>query len=419
VFTPFILAAVAAALFYLILPAVGAFVVRSSWRSFRSLLLNSVRWPILSYRDVRFTPGQENMAAAQYRVWGGLEAVEGKSGLWIRAEGLEAEAEAEGRGGRLSSNGYSVLIDMGQALIYSLSGSAGKNRSRAAGALRFENAGYDETLGILEPLSWSALPSLSEGARVYVAGRLVRKESQALFQGERGSPLLVIFYEGEEADILGRCVRLGRQPNEYWNQITPIAFALGALSMLVILFSFTAKFVPVIFLLTALMALLPISICLPPGLALLFLYRSSWKKGRYYRACRDSIVAAERRFSQGAPQIVLPNGELYEKRVIKGAAGLPPGIRVRTARVFVPEIRSGAEWACYGTVSKGSEKESLLAPKDPMAEFLAVPNPPEACSRYFSRQAHWYTFISGCAVVFSAVINNVILFIFFRWLLLR
>jgi hypothetical protein len=398
-FRPLFAALAAAALFYLVLPIAGAFFVRSSWRRFRSSILDAARLPALGYAAL--VSAEEG---TRFRFSGGVEAMEGRDRIWVRSE----------------DPGLSVAVDMSHARLFSVP--AEKEDPDAAGTGKdseYETSGYDESSETPELLSWRSLPALAEGSSVFIRGILKREGGKAFLGGAPKDPAVVVLYGCPERELLSRCVRQGRQANEYWNRLTPISFALGIACMIGVLLSFArGVFVEDIFLMSAIIALSPLGALLPPGIALYFLYRSAWKRARSLRATRDSVTIPCAAFAHGAADSTLPGGEAYARRFYDRLDPLlsPGGPKVRGMDELLGLQAAARGFTCFGRPGS-SPGEPLSRPEDPMAEFIAIPGVPEELARRCSNLARVYTLLSGLALLGAVFVNAIIAFIVFKALL--
>jgi hypothetical protein len=243
-----------ALIFFVGIPGIGAFSVRSKWRRFRRRVSEASLRPLFTYRVMRNMHDRTD-SGETHRFFGALEAIQSDMALWLR-------------GGDVT-----VAADMSNSDIYVL--------PRYTGELPDE-----------PPVrtTWARLGSLTEGAKVFVAGRIRMEGTHAVIWGDASEPLLVVLYDGSERDLLRRCIWSGRQLNEYWNQLTPGSLAGGMLALITIayvLLRSPAGRLPAITSLT--LASGPLLPLLPPGVGLFFLYRWSWRRGRILRAHRDIL----------------------------------------------------------------------------------------------------------------------------------
>ncbi|MBU0926316.1 MAG: hypothetical protein KKA67_01065 [Spirochaetes bacterium] len=254
-FVPVFLAAVAAVLFYVLLPVAGAFVVRHQWRQFRKAVVDSSRLPglgeALGQAPGEAGSGQSDGELGRCRVQGEVDAIGGQHELWI------------------SGHGAACVVELKDAWVYTLTGRAGEDA--------------------IARLRWSSLPSIGPGARAFVAGSATLRGGR-LAIGARGKEApLVVLHDGDDDEVVRRSVWAGRHDNEYWNPTTQVSLALGAAAMSAILPSALSGKVPsLVGALTITVAFSPILALLPPGVVGFFLYRRYWKRARYCRARRDT-----------------------------------------------------------------------------------------------------------------------------------
>lgn len=368
---PFYLALLTAFLFYAFLPVMGAFSVRSSWRRFRSILRSSLTLPYLGFGAVHKSNADDALEA--YRFFGEIEASGATGRYWLRGSGI-------GAAGRVS-----VSVDLRGALIYAVPGEERLEPPFAAGAL--PDMSSDEAPAAL---SWRSLSYLEEGAKVFVCGPLEREGGRALFRGSRGRPLLVLLYEADESALLVRATRMGRQKNEYWNRFTPISLALGACFMALILILIgSAAVPPALNLLMALVAFLPISVFLVPGVFLLLAYRYAWKRAREIRAARDLARLPES----------FPGGKAAMDLLAEPPAS-HLGARAAHWQALAFRMAGRASWSVYRPEDR----------HDPMICAALVPGEPGRYARACTTIARWWTIFSGLCVVLACVVNNFLLF---------
>jgi hypothetical protein len=413
-FQPFIQALVVASIFYFLLPVLGAFQVRRSWRNFRRLMTQSARSPFLNYGLIREglnLSGGKNTGSGKvlgsYRLFGSIEAMEGKDRLWIRSL-------------KLCGSPVSVSIDMRSALLYSLPGD-GEEFELRRNFQKIESSDYDETAESPERLMWRSLPSLPEKTKVYVFGKVYLGMGKAEFRGNRKDPAIVLIYEGREDSLLSRCVRQGRQANEYWNRLTPLSFLTGAMGMVLILLALARAFaLPLVRLLASLTAFLPLMIFLPPGLFFFFLYRAMWKRARSLRASRDMTRLPCEAFAPGQKETILPDGEKYLRVWVPadkpGKVALPGDLPSRGLEEWRARDGRIPGFTCFGAPDP-ERPGRLVKPKDPLADFTAIPGIPEAFSKRCSSRAHRYTLAAGLSLGLAALTNYLLLFFVLRRLL--
>ena len=133
--------------------------------------------------------------------------------------------------------------------------------------------GEGETLAPKQ-IRWNRVSTLSEGAKVFIGGRIKNQNNRLTFVSAKEEPLMIIFYNCPDNELTNGIIRTARTRNEYWNSLTPVSLAVGALSLisiaaffldrpafrLTVISSFAAVFIPV----------LPV---LPPGFIFTVLYR--------------------------------------------------------------------------------------------------------------------------------------------------
>ncbi len=280
-----LLSVVIAIFFFLVVPGAGAFVVRAKWRRYRTLVYRAASRPRALYSDIRAVR-EGKRPSFECSFTGRLEALQGDSTLWLRDGSSSVEIDME--------NAHIVILPPFQNRDVSLPPRTG---------LDFPN----ETP---EVIPWHRVTSLTEGSNVFVAGELVHTSGNAVFSQNTGTELLVLFFDGPPEHVLERAVWTGRQRNEYWSPVTPVAllsgmFALSIFAMQLLSQSRSDA------LLTLGLAMVPVLPLLPPAVPGYFLYRRLWRRGRAYRAARDAfrLEAAKSGDTAGAHDTVIRSNQ--------------------------------------------------------------------------------------------------------------
>jgi len=157
-----ILAALAALLFYMILPVTGAFSARARWRVFRRRFQAAFEFPRLDLQEPLRNP---DTLFGNFQHYGSVEAIQGEDRVWTRGETVTA------------------AVCLKDARIYLLPPARPLDDK---GAYDLEAA--DE---FLKPTPWKRLSGLEEGARIYAAGELRAEGGLPVFHGTPSEPLLV------------------------------------------------------------------------------------------------------------------------------------------------------------------------------------------------------------------------------------
>lgn len=205
--------------------------------------------PLLNYQLSR-TPSE---TPHLYRFLGAIEAVSNEGILWVRSEGLTA------------------AVSMNRARIFLV-------------------PPEDAEDGFLQRLTWRQLPLILEGSKIFIGGPYCSKDGRKIFCSTKEHPLIVLLFEGDEQNLVYRVLAAARQPNEYWNKITPYSLVLGMFSQLLIAASYSGRPALRLTALTALASVfIPIMPLLPPGVLFTSFYRRWWRRARHYRAYRDML----------------------------------------------------------------------------------------------------------------------------------
>ncbi|HAE22046.1 MAG TPA: hypothetical protein DCG47_06960 [Spirochaetaceae bacterium] len=251
-FAPVYAAFISAFIFYVLIPVIGAFIVRASWRAFRRSVIWSASLPGIALSWDALNRDE----CATVRIEGELEALGQGDELWLRADGVSIRMRMEG------------------AAVYLMSG------HEYAG-------GQGHTFGSIERMRWKNINAVQPGQKVYAAGRLRLNEGQ-LYLDAGAAHSLVMLHDGSCGDTPLEAIRNGRHSNEYWNPLTQASLAIGILVSAGLASTSLNSGAPA--LLSALIisaAFSPLLPLLPPGLLGFLLYRSYWERARYYRSRRD------------------------------------------------------------------------------------------------------------------------------------
>ncbi|GAB1458001.1 MAG: hypothetical protein RBT62_04950 [Spirochaetia bacterium] len=245
-FLPVYLAALAATVFYCLLPLIGAFSVRQQWRQFRKSVTEAAVLPVFKgLASVSEEPGR-----GLYRIQGEVDAIGGEFELWLTCQGT------------------SCVVDLRDSWVYMITHGSGEDT--------------------VERRRWSNLTSVGPGARVFVAGSACLRGGRILIGSAEKEQALVILHDGDDDSLVRRAIWSGRHKNEYWNPVSQISMALGAATMSIIVTQALPGRVPsLVAALTFAIACSPALSLLPPGVVGFLLYRRYWRQARYCRSRRD------------------------------------------------------------------------------------------------------------------------------------
>jgi hypothetical protein len=362
VLLPVYAALAAAFAFYLLIPVLGGFLLRSQWRRFRKRIAAAATLPSLRYRDVALALREGRTELGSFRMIGTVEALEGNDRVWVRGGGISA------------------LVDLSRAPLYVL----------APGAM---------AAGAIQRLPWASVSSLVEGTEMLVAGALALEGNKQVFVDRAEEPLIAVCYEGGRAHLMSRLVASGRSPNEYWNNPTRLSLAVGLATIAALLLSFGSSSFPSVLALVFLAGALPILPFAPPGLALFFLYLRLWRRALAFRVERDLLrlpLGYESTPTGAALRYVrrkLAPGELPPAgaTAIEPAAPRAPDRMAGTLTVFEPASGEAAE-----------------------EEVFAIEGEPEARARAAERAAAVYIAAAGLSLVLAIAINFALAFLVWR-----
>jgi len=145
--------------------------------------------------------------------------------------------------------------------------------------------------GFPEPpqeIRWNQISTITEGAKVFIGGRIKKEDGRLSFVSTNDEPLMVIFYNCPDDSLAVAIIRAARTHDEYWNNITPVSLALGALALIYIAAFYLSRPAFRLTVISALAAVfIPILPIFPPGLLLTSVYRRLTWDSRKLRANYD------------------------------------------------------------------------------------------------------------------------------------
>jgi hypothetical protein len=386
-----------AVLWYGLVPMVGGLIKRYNWYMFRKRFDELRLSPILDYS--RYSQIKET---APFRFIGGFESVTDGHTLWIRSENL------------------TVPVSLQKAETYLLpmqKNTSSKENPSSLGDKSISEM-FDPDKEAPERIHWERVSALTEGAKVYVGGLLMRKAGRWNFISTKENPLLVIFYDGSDQSLTTQAIRAGRHRGEYWNALTPYSLVIGALCLILIAVLFLSRPAFRLTVIVSIIALfIPILPIIPPGLLFTVIYRRLTWRSRVLRAYSDLaqlplryLVPMEKKPENTASgevspddgnsqSCILPNGELYGYVC---CAELPPDVQKGNIPMLLPEFaksKAGNTWYIFGALRSG---EALpVQPEDPFATFGILPGKPKILARlcaawaYMLELAAWITILAG------------------------
>jgi len=239
---------------YAVVPLSGGFFIRYKWRKFRNQFTNMRLSPFLDYRLYRHLKNDSGV----FCFIGEIESITDTHTLWIKGKYLTIPVSLEPPP---DSQTYNGKTGDGSALI----------KTKCYLLPKHEGEGEGDAP---EQIRWNRVSTLSEGIKVFVGGQIKTLNNRFTFLSTKEKPLTVIFYSCSDEKLTNGIIRAARTRNEYWNSLTPISLAVGALSLIYIAALYLDR--PAYFLtfICAFAAVfIPIFPFLPPGLIFTVLYR--------------------------------------------------------------------------------------------------------------------------------------------------
>jgi len=213
-------------------------------------MFNSLRLrPVLEYSLYR----QLDENGGIFRFTGGIESITDGHTLWVRGDDLTIPVSLE------KTKCYLLPIREGAALPQAP-----------------------------EPIKWNRISTITEGAKVFIGGRLKTNKNRLNFVTEKDQPLMVIFYNCPDAELPPSIIRAARTRNEYWNNITPVSIVIGVMALIYIASAYLDRPAFRLTVISALVAVfIPVLPIFPPGFLFTLLYRRISWNARKLRADYD------------------------------------------------------------------------------------------------------------------------------------
>jgi len=248
---------------YALVPIAGGFFNRYKWKRFRNQF-NALRLdPLLDYSQYRKLGGDGGI----FRFSGGIESITDGHTLWVK-------------GGDLT-----IPVSIAKTKCYLLPIHDGEGFPEAPQEIR-----------------WSRVSTITEGAKVFIAGSIKTQDDRLSFVSTKEQPLMVIFYDCPDSELAGAIIRAARTRDEYWNSITPVSIATGALILIYIAASYLGRPAFRLTVICALIAVfIPVLPVFPPGILFTSLYRRLSLDSRKLRADYDLALYGLLSGSTGKP----------------------------------------------------------------------------------------------------------------------
>lgn len=384
-----------ALIFYVIIPGSGAFLVRKQWFEFRKKLTEASNSSTINFHSLR--TGKESGYRGLFRFMGKLEAIQGNHEIWLR------------------NGNFTLSVDLENVKLYLIPAFSWSGEENSIYEKNRETI-MDEVPRVLK---WDRFFSLSQQTEMMIYGHLFIEQGKVVFKNCEKGDVFCLIYDGSEESLLRRSVWAGRHRNEFWNIFTPVSLIAGSFSIFFFIYYFFS--VPGMETLSRLalsFSLIPFMPLFPPWVILFFLYRSFWKKGRFFRAERD-LIKLPLRFFEKLPEtsqsdvvcIDTASGKKYccrklenfdqASKICMETARLHHPVRIRGS-LFPSRFRSQEEIYYYFYPDEKYDKDSDPFSFDSLLERVIIEGEPEELLTKCRKLSKFYEY---CAVaVFFAVL---------------
>jgi hypothetical protein len=234
---------------YALVPIAGGFLNRYKWRKFRSRFNTLRLGPLLDYRQYRQLKDDGDI----FRFSGGIESITDGHTLWVKGHDL------------------TIPVSIAKTKCFLLPAHEGEGFPEAPQQIR-----------------WNRVSTITEGTKVFIAGRIKKNDDRLSFVSTKELDLMVIFYDCPDSALASAIIRAARTRGEYWNNITPVSLAIGALALIYIAASYLGRPAFRLTVISALFAVfIPVLPVFPPGILFTSLYRRLSWDSRKLRANYD------------------------------------------------------------------------------------------------------------------------------------
>ncbi|MDR2964150.1 MAG: hypothetical protein LBU88_00045 [Treponema sp.] len=236
-------------IWYGIVPITGALFSRYKWKRFREKFYNLYQAQSLDYRQYR---NPENDGKI-FKFNGGIESLTDGKILWVKDDNCTIP----------------VSLEKTQCWLLPM----------------------HEGTTLPEPpqlIKWNRVSTLTEGVKVFIGGEIKAEDNRLNFISSKENPLIVIFYNCPENELLELLILASRTRNDYWNTFTPVSLLIGAFSLIYIAASLLPRPAFRHHVIAAMVAVFtPILPVIPPGLLFSAAHRRLTWYARKLRAYRD------------------------------------------------------------------------------------------------------------------------------------
>jgi len=236
-------------IWYGIIPIAGAVFNRFKWKRFRKSFYNLYQSPLLDYRQYRNLENDGKI----FKFSGGIESLTDGKTLWVKDDNCTIP----------------VSLEKTQCWLLPM----------------------HEGTTLPEPpklIKWNRGSILTEGVKVFIGGQVKKENNRLNFVSGKENPLIVIFYNCPENELLKTVILASRTHNDYWNTLTPVSLLIGAFSLIFIAASLLNRPAFRFHVISAIVAVfVPILPVIPPGLLFSAAFRRLTWHARKLRAYRD------------------------------------------------------------------------------------------------------------------------------------
>ena len=255
-----------------------------------------------------------------------------------------------------------------------------------------------------ELIRWNRISTISESAKIFIGGELKIQNNRPIFVSSKENPLKVIFYNCSDEVMTESIIRTARAGSEYWNRVTPVSLAFGAIALLYIAASFLNRPAFRLTVISALVSVfIPVLPVFPPGFLFTTLYRRMAWQARRYRVFRDLSRLPLRYLKTDRESTLLYNGENY--------GYLKTETTEKPAPLLVPEITGEylhKKNYIFGVLN--DESPLPVKSKDPFVSFGLLPDLPQNIVKRYTVKAYMAEIFAWFFLLLGIIANIIFIF---------
>lgn len=267
--------------------------------------------------------------------------------------------------------------------------------------LKIDNLSKKKDLYKLEKFKWEDVIACNNNAGVFITGSFKKEDDKITVDADYGIPLILVFFEGDKKDFWKKILKVSVERPRTINPFSVFSVLTGFFVMLVFTgFIFTQDYSPVLNYTVFAALFFPLLEFLPPGIFGVFLYKYYIKKGyqflNYSRYIEDQVfgVSVTHRTS------IMCDSNVYEIKTVEKPLSevlYPPYQKLRMEK---------KDWfSCGMRISEKDQGE----PTDIFFESFSLPASPNYLIQKSRSYYHLCVFLAFGFHLIGSIMNMYIL----------